>query len=169
MKMGNTIPRWVGGVNLSVAWKGLSLYARFDYATGYVAKNSRKQYYMGLSQGTFNTLKESKDTWSERRPDAKYPILMYADTKFRNNYRMSNIFYDDSSYLCAREIALSYSLPEVGACGPHEEPHGVGNGAESFSTGPVRRSTTPSTASTETAATAFPDGAVRRQGHFLNL
>ena len=37
---------------------------------------------------------------------------MYADTKFRNNYRMSNIFYDDSSYLCAREIALSYSLPE---------------------------------------------------------
>ena len=112
VKMGNTIPRWVGGVNLSVAWKGLSLYARFDYATGYVAKNSRKQYYMGLSQGTFNTLKESKDTWSEERPDAKYPILMYADTKFRNNYRMSNIFYDDSSYLCAREIALSYSLPE---------------------------------------------------------
>lgn len=110
--MGNTIPRWVGGVNLSVAWKGLSLYARFDYATGYVARNSRKQYYMGLSQGTFNTLKESKDTWSEERPDAKYPILMYADTKFRNNYRMSNIFYDDSSYLCAREIALSYSLPE---------------------------------------------------------
>lgn len=112
VKMGNTIPRWVGGVNLSVAWKGLSLYARFDYATGYVARNSRKQYYMGLSQGTFNTLKESKDTWSEERPDAKYPILMYADTKFRNNYRMSNIFYDDSSYLCAREIALSYSLPE---------------------------------------------------------
>ena len=112
VKMGNTIPRWVGGVNLSVVWKGLSLYARFDYATGYVAKNSRKQWYMALSQGTFNTLKESKDTWSEERPYAKYPILMYADTKFRNNYRMSNIFYDDSSYLCAREIALSYSLPE---------------------------------------------------------
>lgn len=112
VKMGNTVPRWVGGVNLSVDWKGLSLYARFDFATGYVAQNSRKQYYMALSQGTFNTLKESKDTWSEERPNAKYPILMYADTKFRNNYRMSNIFYDDSSYLCAREIALSYSLPE---------------------------------------------------------
>ena len=112
VKMGNTVPRWVGGMNLSVDWKGLSLYARFDFATGYVAQNSRKQYYMALSQGTFNTLKESKDTWSESNPNATYPILMYADTKFRNNYRMSNIFYDDSSYLCAREISLTYTLPE---------------------------------------------------------
>ncbi len=112
VSMGNTIPRWMGGMNLSVDWKGLSLYARFDFATGYVARNSRKQYYMALSQGTFNTLKESKDTWSPEHPDAKYPILMYADGQNRNNYRMSNIFYDDSSYLCAREIALSYTLPK---------------------------------------------------------
>lgn len=110
--MGNTIPRWVGGLNLSVDWKGLSLYARFDYAADYVAQNARKQYYMALSQGTFNTLKESKDTWSPENPDATYPILMYADTKNRNNYRMSNIFYDEQSYICAREIALSWSLPE---------------------------------------------------------
>ncbi len=112
VRMGNTIPRWVGGFNFSVDWKGLSLYARFDYAADYVACNSRKQYYMALSQGTFNTLKESKDTWSEDNPDATYPILMYADTQNRNNYRMSNIFYDESSYLCAREIALSWSLPK---------------------------------------------------------
>ena len=111
IKMGNVVPHWVGGLNLSVAWKGLELYARFDFATGYVSQDSRKQWYMGLAQGTFNTLKESKDTWSPERPDAKYPILMYADGKFKNNYRMSNIFFDDSSYLCAREISLSYKLP----------------------------------------------------------
>ena len=111
VKMGNTIPRWVGGLNFSVDWKGLSLYARFDYATGYVAANNRKQWYMALSQGTFNTLKESKDTWSEQHPDAKYPILMHADLSNRRNYRLSDIFYDDSSYLCAREIALTWSLP----------------------------------------------------------
>lgn len=112
VKMGNTIPRWVGGVNLNVEWKGLALYALFDYATGYVAGNGRKRWYMGMEQGTLNTLKETKDSWSEARPDAKYPIYMYADSKNHNNYRMSNILYDDSSYLCAREISLTYTLPE---------------------------------------------------------
>lgn len=112
VKMGNTIPRWIGGINFSASWKGLSLYAKFDYAAGYVAADSRRKWYMGLSQGTFNTIKESKDTWSEQRPEAKYPILMYADSKYRNNYRMSDIFYDNCSYLCARNIMLSYSLPQ---------------------------------------------------------
>lgn len=112
VSMGHVVPRWVGGANLSVDWKGLTLFARFDFAGDYVAYNSRKQWYMALSQGTFNTLKESKDTWSEQRPDAKYPILMYADGSNRKNFRASNIFYDNSSYLCAREISLSYSLPK---------------------------------------------------------
>ncbi|MBQ7194205.1 MAG: SusC/RagA family TonB-linked outer membrane protein [Bacteroidales bacterium] len=112
IKVGNTIPRWVGGFNFSSAWKGLSLYAKFDYAAGYVAPDSRRRWYMGLFQGTFNTIKESKDTWSEYRPDATYPILMYADSKYRANYRLSDIFYEDCSYICARDITLSYSLPK---------------------------------------------------------
>lgn len=110
--MGNTVPRWIGGLNLTCSWRGLSLHAKFDYALGYVGVDIRRQWYMGLSQGTFNTIKESKDTWSEQRPDAKYPILMYADSKNRNNYRLSNIFYDNCSYLCARDIGLSYRLPK---------------------------------------------------------
>ncbi len=110
--MGNTVPRWIGGLNLDVSWKGLSFHAKFDYAADYVAFNSRRQWYMGLYQGTFNTVKESKDTWSEQRPEAKYPVLMYADNKYRNNYRASNLFYEDSGYLCARDVSLSYSLPQ---------------------------------------------------------
>lgn len=110
--MGNTIPRWVGGFNFNIGWKGLNLHAKFDYAADYVAVNSRRRWYMGLFQGTFNTIKDSKDTWSEQRPDAKYPILMYADNKFRSNYRLSDIFYEDCSYICARDISLSYSIPK---------------------------------------------------------
>ncbi len=110
--MGNTIPRWIGGINLTASWKGLSLYVKFDYAADYVAVDSRRRWYMGLFQGTFNTIKESKDSWSEQHPNAKYPILMYADNKYRNNYRLSDIFYDNSSYLCARNITLSYKLPQ---------------------------------------------------------
>ncbi len=111
VRMGNTVPRVIGGINFSVRWKGLELYAKFDYAGDYVAVNSRKRWYMGLFQGTFNTIKESKDTWSVERPNATYPILMYADNQNRNNYRVSNIFYDECSYLAARNISLSYTLP----------------------------------------------------------
>ena len=110
--MGNTIPRWIGGLNLNVSWKGLSLYAKFDYAADYVAFDARKQWYMSAAQGTFNTISQSKDTWSEQRPDATYPIFMYADGKNKYNYRTSNIFIDDCSYLCARDISLSYSFPK---------------------------------------------------------
>lgn len=113
VSQGNTVPRWMGGLNFSIDWRGLSLFARFDYAAGYSTFNKRKQYYMAASQGTFNTLKESKDTWSEQHQDAKYPILMYADLNNRKNYRTSNIFYDNSSYLCARDISLSYTMPEA--------------------------------------------------------
>lgn len=110
--IGSTVPKWLGGLNMLFEWKGLSLHAKFDYAGGYVGEDSRRRWYMGLFQGTFNTVKESKDTWSEQRPEAKYPILMYADNKNRNNYRMSDIFYEDCSYICARDISLSYRLPK---------------------------------------------------------
>lgn len=110
--MGNTIPRWIGGLNFNVSWKGLSLYAKFDYAGDYVGQNSRKQWYMACSQGTFNTISQTKDSWSPERPDATYPIFMYADGNNKANYRMSNLFIDDCSYLCARDITLSYSFPK---------------------------------------------------------
>lgn len=110
--MGNTIPRWIGGFDFSVSWKGLSLYAKFDFAGKYTAYDNRRKWYMSLSQGTFNTVKDSKNSWSEDLPNAKYPILMYGDFLYRDNYRESNIFYSDCSYLCARDISLSWSLPK---------------------------------------------------------
>ncbi len=112
IKMGNTVPRWMGGVNLSADWKGLSLFTRFDFAAGYTMQNSRKQYYMACNQGTFNTLTEIKDSWLPENPNAKYPVFMYADGSNRANYRTSNIYYDDASYFCAREITLSYTIPQ---------------------------------------------------------
>lgn len=111
VKMGNTIPKWLGGFNFSVDWRGLSLFARFDFAGNYVAYNSRKQSLMSLAQGTFNTIEEAKDTWSEERPNAKWPILTPADQQSRVNFRQSQMFYENQSYLCAREISLSYTLP----------------------------------------------------------
>ena len=32
VKVGNTDPHWTGGFNTTLRWKGLQLYARFDFA-----------------------------------------------------------------------------------------------------------------------------------------
>lgn len=37
VKVGNTVPKWTGGINTSVTWKDLTLSARFDYALGFKA------------------------------------------------------------------------------------------------------------------------------------
>ncbi|MFI3281370.1 MAG: TonB-dependent receptor [Rikenellaceae bacterium] len=114
--MGNSVPNLVGGFNVSARYKNLSLYARFDYAAGYTTYNDRKRWYLACGQGTFNTLTEIKDSWTENNLDAEYPVFMYADTSNRNNYRYySSMYYDNSSYICARDISISYQFPKAWA------------------------------------------------------
>lgn len=112
VKLGNEIPKWMGGFNTSVTWKGLTLFARFDYALGYKKWNSGYQYFMGITSGHFNVPDLAKKTWTEDNPGAELPVLMTNDTNFKKNYtRNTSLFWEDASYLCAREISLSYDLP----------------------------------------------------------
>ena len=113
VKLGNQIPKWMGGFNTFVSWKGLSLSARFDYALGYKKWNSGLQYFMGLTSNHFNVPEEVKGTWTEENPDASLPMFICGDSNFKQNYTRSNasLFWEDASYLCAREVTLSYDLP----------------------------------------------------------
>lgn len=112
VKLGTLVPKLMGGFNTLLSYKGLSLFARFDFATGYKKWNQGQQYFMGMNQGYFNTTEQVKDSWTPENTNPQYPILMYADGQYKRNYnRTSSLFYEDASYLCAREISLSYDLP----------------------------------------------------------
>ena len=112
VKLGNSIPKWMGGFNTSASWKGLTLFARFDYALGYKKWNSGYQYFMGITSGSFNVPELAKETWTEDNPTAGLPVLMTNDTNFKKNYtRSTSLFWENAAYLCAREISLSYDLP----------------------------------------------------------
>lgn len=112
VKLGNSIPKWMGGFNTSVTWKGLTLFARFDYALGYKKWNGGLKYFMGMSSGHFNVPELAKETWTEENPDAEYPVLVMHDVTGKCNYnRNTSLLCEDASYLCAREISLSYDLP----------------------------------------------------------
>jgi TonB-linked SusC/RagA family outer membrane protein len=110
--LGRTIPRWTGGFNLSVGWKGLQLFARMDYALGFVQMDFRQLWAMGSMQGEFNGTDFVKDSWTPENPNARFPTYMNQDQQLKKNYdRNSNMFWVSSNYLCFREVTLSYAVP----------------------------------------------------------
>lgn len=111
---GHKIPRWTGGFASDLTYKGFNLYARFDFALGHTMYNNVKGWYLGNMQGTFNTTVDVKDTWSEENPNAKYPSYYYADQNYKSNYyRGTSMLYEKASYLCLRDVTLSYTIPQT--------------------------------------------------------
>lgn len=109
--LGNQVPKWTGGFNTTVTWKGLSLYARFDFALGHKIYDSLRPQFLSNNQGEFNTTEDVKETWTPENPDAKYPRYDRADGLIKNNYRTSSIFAYNGNYLCVRDVTLSYNIP----------------------------------------------------------
>lgn len=109
--LGNQVPKWTGGFNTTLTWKGLSLYARFDFALGHKIYDSLRPQFLSNNQGEFNTTEDVKDTWTPENMNAKYPRYDRADGLIKNNYRTSNIFAYNGNYLCVRDVTLSYNVP----------------------------------------------------------
>jgi len=83
-----------------------------DYALGFVQLDDQRLWFMSMGQGTYNTIEETKDSWTPENPTAKYPEYRWADQAGSNNYyRLSSQFVYKGDYLAFREVALSYSLP----------------------------------------------------------
>lgn len=112
--VGSTTPKWFGGINTNFGWKGFTFSARLDYGLGFKQIDNILPWFMGMMQGTYNTLEETKDTWTPENVNASYPIYTWADQLGKRNYaRNSSMFIYDASYLAFREISLSYVLPKT--------------------------------------------------------
>lgn len=113
VNVGNLTPRWFGGFNTTLNWKGLQFYARFDYALGFWTMDQASSWYDGCGQGTYNATTNVLDSWSPENPDGKYPKYVWADLFGACNYfRPSTLYAYRGDYLAIRELSLSYSLPK---------------------------------------------------------
>jgi TonB-linked SusC/RagA family outer membrane protein len=123
--MGNIYPKWTGGFNASLAYKGFSLYSRFDFAFGHTIYNDLMARTLGNFQGTFNYFDVQERSWSPTNRDTDIPKVYYADqvsaplgkknyTRSNNAYANLNSnnsrFYEKGDYLACREITLSYNF-----------------------------------------------------------
>lgn len=112
VSLGRIIPRWTGGINTTVSYKGLSLFARVDFGMGHIQQDFMQLWALGSFQGEFNATDIVKDTWTPENPNAKYPRYTWADQLNTKNFdRPSDLFWVNSSYLALREVSLSYSVP----------------------------------------------------------
>lgn len=121
--VGNIFPNITGGFSTTFGYKGISLYARFDYAMGHTLYNDLKARTLGQYQGSFNLIKEVKNMWSEENPNTDLTKFYYADQLSKRNITRSNNaataadnnssrYYEKADYLALREITLSYQLPK---------------------------------------------------------
>jgi len=112
VSLGRTLPRWTGGFNTSINYKGFNLFARVDFALGHRQMDFQQMWTLGSFQGEFNATQVVKDTWTPDNPNAKYPRYTWADQLNAKNFdRPSSQFIVNSGYLAFREVSLSYSLP----------------------------------------------------------
>jgi len=115
--VGRTTPQYTGGFNLSSSYKGVRLYAGFDYAFGFVILNN--QVVRGLSQvqGSQNGTTDILKTWSPTNPTGTMPRYYWANqgrnyaTDASGNNPAANL-WEKGDYVMLRELTLAYDLPQ---------------------------------------------------------
>ena len=120
--MGNTYPKWTGGISSSWSWKNFDLYLRMDYMTGHTIFNEQKIFLCGRWAGNLNIPQEMIDkSWKKQGDIAALPV--YIPNEDYNLWRggdwyglgmMNSEFYESGNYLCIRELTLGYKLPLTG-------------------------------------------------------
>lgn len=114
--VGRTTPQHTGGFNVSSSFKGIRLYAGFDYAFGFVILNN--QIIRGLSQvqGSQNSTTDVLKTWSPTNPNGTMPRYYWANqgrnyaTDASGNNPAANL-WEKGDYVMLRELTLVYDLP----------------------------------------------------------
>lgn len=114
--LGSTVPTSTGGLGNTVRWKNFTLNLHLDWALGHsINQNSEMRYFMNTFANNYAIIDEVKKCWKQEGDQTKYARFTANDPDDGNaNFsRTSNIFNYKGDYLCLREVALSYTFPEV--------------------------------------------------------
>lgn len=108
---GSPEPKFTGGFNTNVSWKGLSLSAYFEFVYG--NKVLTNNWYISDGQEILsgNSLASALNYWKKPGDTGVSPIpLAGASNTWFALY--STRFLEDGSYLRIKDVTLSYTLPE---------------------------------------------------------
>ena len=105
-KLGKGIPDWTFGFTLTMDWKGFDFSMLLQGQLGAQTLNVTRRtdlYYINLPKSILNR-------WTGEGSTNKYP--RFAFDSANENYRVSDYWMEDASFLRARNIQLGYTLPQ---------------------------------------------------------
>ncbi len=106
-KLGKGMPDWTFGLNFGFEWKGLDFSMLLQGQAGncqiFNVTRRTDLYYINLPKTILNR-------WTGEGSTNKYPRFVFDSAN--ENYRVSDLWLEDGSFLRARNVQLGYTLPE---------------------------------------------------------
>lgn len=104
--IGKGMPDWTFGLNLGFEWKGLDFNMLLQGQAGCQIFNVSRRtdlYYVNLNKSILNR-------WTGEGSTNEHPRFMFDSAN--ENYRVSDLWLEDGSFLRARNVQLGYTLPQ---------------------------------------------------------
>ena len=104
--IGKVTPDWSFGLNVGFEWKGIDFNMLLQGVVGNQAFNVTRRtdlYYINLPKTILNR-------WTGEGTSNSQPRFMFDSPN--NNYRSSDLWVEDASFLRARNVQLGYTLPQ---------------------------------------------------------
>ncbi len=103
-KIGNPTPDWTYGINANFEYKQFDLSFLFIGAYGHDIFNGAQRQDLRYTNRPVSAL----DRWTEEGSTNDIPRYTWADVN--NNYRVSDLYIEDGSYIRLKNIQLGYTL-----------------------------------------------------------
>lgn len=110
---GSPEPKWVGGFNTQVAWKGFSLSAFFEFKAGHQILLLNENHYLNADGAfmNYNQFASQLNYWKKPGDTGVNPKPVAGTTSNSNEWE-SDRYLENASYLRVKDVTLSYTLPE---------------------------------------------------------
>lgn len=106
--IGNTIPKYTYGLNVSLGYKGFdfNLFGQgIGKVDGYLDNFATMAFYLGGTAQEWH-----KDHWTPENPNAAYPRLTF---NYPNNEQVSSQWVRSAAYFRLKNVQLGYTVPQT--------------------------------------------------------
>jgi len=107
--LGDALYDFMGGINNTFTYKGISLTAFFQFVQGNEIYNFTQRDH-GFQHTITNSFTDVLGRWTPENTGADRPRIAWGDPN--QNRRISSFFVEDGSYIRLRQLRLSYNLPQ---------------------------------------------------------
>jgi hypothetical protein len=118
VKVGNALPDWIGSINNSISWRGLTLSGLLEVRKGgdlfdVTMRNSIRNGVLKITENRYQEVIFRGVKASDGKPNDIPTILdenFYRDANVFNN--IADVILQDASWIRLRNISLGYDLPK---------------------------------------------------------